>query len=96
MDEFLENKALMEGLDKVQTVEELVALLAEHNIELGAGESVEQLFAQLKAESTDELDEAMLEDVSGGSLSSTIKRIIYALRQGSRPLTPILPKRNWK
>lgn len=65
-EKLLQNEALMEGLAEVQTVDQLVALLAEHNVELEAGVSAEQLLAQLKAEPTDELDENALEDVSGG------------------------------
>lgn len=57
--------------------------MAEHNIELGAGESVEQLFAQLKAEPTDELDEASLEDVSGGCIAAVCVCVAWHIGFGA-------------
>ena len=66
----MENKALLEGLVDVQTPDDLAKLLAENNIELEEGLSMEKAFELVKKGQTDELTEEDVENVNGGIVLS--------------------------
>lgn len=66
MENILKNEELLVGLVNVKTPEELGKLLAEHNIALEEGLTVERAFEMVKAQESDELNEVALDDVNGG------------------------------
>ena len=66
MEKLMENEELLKGLVECSTPEELMKILKENNVELEEGLTPEEAFKAVKQNQNDELDEAALEDVSGG------------------------------
>ena len=65
------DEKLLEALDKVNSPEELAAVFAEYNVDLGSM-TIEEAYKKIKEEPTDELGEDSLDDVSGGAIGFVI------------------------
>ena len=71
------DEKLMEALDKVNSPEELAAVFAEYNVDLGSM-TIEEAYKKIKEEPTDELGEDSLDDVSGGAVQLVVAGAIAA------------------
>lgn len=72
MKSLMENEELMTALVEAETPEELGKVFEDSGITLEDGMTVEEAFRIVKAQKDAELDEDVLEDVSGGMVGTII------------------------